>query len=143
VLYPKGPLLDSVAISAVPLPLLLQGKNSTGANSIAAMRGREEVVVGGDFTLKDSIHGNCVYTTDGRNWRVPLKGPSGYRSCVEYVSDGNYVSCGLNGVDISKDYGNTWNRISSDSFHVCRKAKKGKAVFFIGNNGLIGKLVRQ
>jgi hypothetical protein len=37
---------------------------------------------------------------------------------------------GLSGVDISMDNGNHWNAISNQSFHVCRKAKKGNAVYF-------------
>ncbi|MFL5763847.1 MAG: WD40/YVTN/BNR-like repeat-containing protein [Bacteroidia bacterium] len=135
------PLLDSVVISAEPLPLLLQGKNSTGANSIAALNWMTEVVVGGDFSAKDSTRGNCIYSRDGRNWNVPKQGPSGYRSCAAYLGEGTYICCGLNGVDLSGDFGETWKKISSDSFHACQKAKKGKAVFFIGNEGQIGKLM--
>ena len=49
-----------------------------------------------------------------------------------------WISCGLNGVDISNDDGNTWKWISTESFNVCRKAKKGKSVFLAGGKGKIG-----
>jgi hypothetical protein len=51
-----------------------------------------------------------------------------------------WISCGLNGVDYTEDDGHTWKWISKESFHVCRKARKGKAVFLAGSNGRIGKL---
>jgi hypothetical protein len=60
---------------------------------------------------------------------------------VEFLRKNNWVSCGLNGVDYSTDNGNNWTLISNEGFHVCKKAKKGKAVFFAGN-GRIGKLVQ-
>jgi hypothetical protein len=52
------------------------------------------------------------------------------------------ITCGLTGVDISLDEGVNWNSISSQGFHVCRKAKKGKAVFLAGSEK-IGKLIWQ
>jgi photosystem II stability/assembly factor-like uncharacterized protein len=124
---------------------LLQGKESTGANSVAVKNIKKKqtiIVVGGDFTTKDSTTKNCCITTDGcKTFTVPDIAPHGYRSCVEYLQKKNWLSCGLNGVDYSNDDGKTWTWISKESFHVCKKAKKGKAVFFAGN-GKIGKLVQ-
>ncbi len=65
---------------------ILQGKESTGANSIAAKNNKIFIVVGGDFTSKDSITGNCLYTNNaGKNWKSPALPPSGYRSCIEFI----------------------------------------------------------
>ncbi|MEP6674184.1 MAG: oxidoreductase [Ferruginibacter sp.] len=120
---------------------LLQGKESTGANSVAVNQ-KKIIVVGGDFTTKDATDGNCCYSLNtGKTWSIPTTAPHGYRSCVEYLHDKVWISCGLNGSDISTDDGNTWNWISKDSFNACRKAKKGTAVFFAGGNGRIGKLI--
>jgi len=123
---------------------IIQGKETTGANSVAVKNKKKKrtiIVVGGDFTTKDSTTKNCCITTDGGNsFSVPVIAPHGYRSCVEYLNKDNWISCGLNGVDYSKDDGRTWALISKEGFHVCRKAKKGKAVFFAGN-GRIGKLI--
>ena len=125
----------------IDLPII-QGKESTGANSMAVKNKKCLVVVGGDFNAKDDTTKNCVITNDGGiTFTAPVAGPHGYRSCVEYLGKRNWISCGLNGVDYSKDEGQNWSWISKDSFHAVRKAKKGKAVYFSGGGGRIGKLV--
>ena len=124
----------------IDLPIL-QGKESTGANSIAVKNKKCLIIVGGDFNAKDDTTKNCVITMDGgKTFTEPVVGPHGYRSCVEYLGKKNWVSCGLNGVDYSTDEGQHWAWISKDSFHAVRKAKKGKAVYFSGGGGRIGKL---
>ncbi|TCJ19140.1 oxidoreductase [Flaviaesturariibacter flavus] len=132
---------------AIRLPIT-QGLESTGANSIAVQDvntrkgGKNFVVVGGDFTKAASDSLNCFYTTNrGKTWKAPETAPHGYRSCVEYLSKRDLVTCGLNGVDYSSDGGRNWTWISKEGFHVCRKAKKGTAVYFAGGGGKIGKLV--
>ena len=125
----------------IDLPIV-QGKTSTGANSIAVKNSSTMIIVGGDFNAKEDTNQNCSITTDGgKTFSVPVTAPHGYRSCVEYINNNTWISCGLTGVDISNDEGKNWNFISKESFHVCRKAKKGKAVFFAGGGGRIGKLV--
>jgi hypothetical protein len=119
----------------------LQKKETTGANSIAIKNKKTFIVVGGDFNTPDSTNKNCVITTDGGvTWQYPLTPPNGYRSCVEYIDKQQWISCGLNGVDISNDDGNTWKWISTESFNVCRKAKNGKSVFLAGGKGRIASL---
>ena len=123
----------------IDLPIL-QGKQSTGANSIAVKDKKRLIVVGGDFTTKDATTKNCFITKNGgKTWTAPDVAPYGYRSCVEYLGRNNWICCGLNGVDYSVDNGKTWYLISDESFHVCRKAKDGKSVFLAGTNGKIGK----
>ena len=125
----------------IDLPIL-QGKESTGANSVAVKNKKCLIVVGGDFNAKDDTTKNCVITMDGgKTFTEPVIGPHGYRSCVEYLGKKSWVSCGLNGVDYSNDEGLHWSWISKDSFHTVRKAKKGKAVYLSGGGGRIGKLV--
>ena len=75
----------------------------------------------------------------GKTWKLPESPPHGYRSCVEFLTAKRLLACGLTGVDISADSGLNWKNISSTGFHVCRKAKKGKAVFLAGSEK-IGKL---
>ena len=125
----------------INLPLL-QGTESTGANSIAVKNKKTFMVVGGDFNTKDSSIKNCALTSNGgKSWQFPSEPPHGYRSCVEYIGKKDWVTCGLNGVDYTKNDGNTFTQISKDGYHVCRKAKKGKAVYFAGGGGRIGKLI--
>lgn len=121
----------------INLPLL-QGKESTGANSIAVKNKKFFVVVGGDFTKKDDTTGVCAYTLDaGVSWQVPETTCSGYRSCIEYVSGNIWVACGLNGIDLTVDNAIHFKKISDEGFHVCRKSKNGKKIFFAGSIGRI------
>ncbi len=119
-----------------------QGKATCGANSVAVKDENTLIVVGGDYLNVDSASNNCFITKDGGNtWSVPQVPPHGYRSCVQYLGGKEWVCCGTNGVDYTKDDGKTWKWISQDDFNVCNKAKYGKAVFFAGDNGAIGKLI--
>ncbi|MEJ7610588.1 MAG: oxidoreductase [Ferruginibacter sp.] len=120
---------------------ILQGKESTGANSIAIKNRKVMIAVGGDFNIKDSTRGNCVITSNGgKTWSLPDTPPHGYRSCIEYITGDRWITCGLNGVDISTDNGRRFRQISKESFHVCRKAKYGSEIFFAGGGGRIGVL---
>jgi photosystem II stability/assembly factor-like uncharacterized protein len=130
----------------ITLPLL-QGSQTTGANSVAVLDrkkykgGNTMIVVGGDFNKPHSDSLNCFISTDrGKTWKAPAQGPKGYRSCVEYITKETVITCGLNGVDISEDGGNTWRSIATESFHTVRKAKDGTAVYLCGGGGSIGKL---
>jgi len=125
----------------INLPLI-QGTETTGANSIAVKNKKIWMVVGGNFNTKDSSTKNAAITFNGgKKWISPTLPPTGYRSCVEYIKKKEWITCGLNGVDITKDDGITFTNISKEGFHVVRKAKKGTSVFFAGWNGRIGKLV--
>jgi hypothetical protein len=131
-------------VSEDSLPIM-QGKESTGANSVAVYNGKKIVIVGGDFT-KDTVSNNNFVLTDLDLWNpmkysIPKTPPHGYRSCVIFLSEKKLLTCGTSGIDISKDGGMNWELISKESFHVCQKAKKGKAVFLAGSGGRIAKLV--
>lgn len=132
-----GRLVDSLPI--------IQGEESTGANSIAVYKDKKAVVVGGDFKKDTVSSNNCLYfNLDSYapiHYNIPQTPPHGYRSCVIYLNKNNLLTCGTSGIDISKDGGKNWELISKESFHVCQKAKKGKAVFLAGGNGRIAKLV--
>lgn len=118
-----------------------QGKEATGANSIAIHQ-QKIIVVGGDYTKKDQTLENCVISIDGgKNWMFPNTFPTGYRSCVEFIKGTTWITCGLNGVDISTNDGMDWAAISKESFHVCKRGKKGSTVYLAGANGRIGKLI--
>ncbi len=148
-IFVTGGLSSRVFIRDVAIKLpLMQGKETTGANSIAVLDnytrsgGKTMIVVGGDFNAPASDTANCFYSTDrGKTWKAPKRPPHGYRSCVEYLSKKHLISCGINGVDYSFDGGHTWKWISKEGFNVCRIAKNGSAIFLAGSNGKIGKVV--
>ncbi len=135
-------LFHGAVIDSLPI---MQGTGSTGANSVAVYRGKKVVIVGGDFTKDTISKNNCVLSDldlwNPMRYKIPQTPPHGYRSCVIFMSKKKLLTCGTSGIDISKDGGNNWELISKESFHVCQKAKKGKAVFLAGGNGRIAKLV--
>ncbi|HEX4852308.1 MAG TPA: oxidoreductase [Puia sp.] len=124
---------------------IIQGKQTTGANSVAfdpeSMRG---VIVGGDFSHDTSRKLNCalfLLPNDKKPFfHLPLSSPHGYRSCVEFISSQRLIACGTTGVDISEDGGNSWKLISKLGFHACRKARHGELVILAGADGRIARL---
>jgi hypothetical protein len=99
------------------------------------------IVVGGDFLSANSTEKNCYYTTNGgKTWKASKIPPHGYRSCVEYLSTKDIITCGLNGVDYSRDGGRTFKSISGEGFNVCRIARNGSAFFLAGENGKIARI---
>ena len=117
-----------------------QGKETTGANAFDLKKNKKLVVVGGDFLQKDETTGNAAFSKNtGKKFELPEANPNGYRSGVVYVKDKIWISCGLNGIDISKDDGETWQWLSTEGFHACKKAKDGNVVYLVGN-GKIGKI---
>jgi hypothetical protein len=146
-----------------PLPII-QGKESTGANSIDMYKNKG-VIVGGDFANDKDTTQNCVlfdFNPDIKNeysknkdtvsvsieisfrpkikFTHPQTPPHGYRSCVLFINENILSACGTSGVDISEDGGMNWQLISNESFHVVRKAKQGTAVYLAGIDGKIAKL---
>ena len=118
---------------------IVQGKESSGANSIT-VNGDHWVVVGGDYSNATDTTRNCVYTKDaGRNWQYPSSTPKGYKSSVAFISSNQLITCGTSGVDISNDGGDRWTQVTKDAYHVCGKAKKGNSVFLAGSNGKVAK----
>ena len=121
-----------------PCPIL-KGKESTGVFSLAFRDGRTGIIIGGDYNSDTLSKDNCFITYNaGKSWKPPLQSPSGYRSCIEYITSTLLIATGTTGTDLSRDGGNTWKNISSVGFNVVRKSKKGGKVFFAGNHGLIG-----
>jgi hypothetical protein len=130
----------------IVLPIL-QGKTSTGANSVAVKQqstpngDKELIVVGGDFAKDTSQKLNCFLTHDGgKTWIAPSTPPHGYRSCVEFIGGAKVLACGTSGVDISYDNGMNWQLITTTGFHVCRIAQNGQSVFLAGSGGRIARL---
>ncbi|MBI2730656.1 MAG: oxidoreductase [Sphingobacteriales bacterium] len=126
----------------IDLPFI-QGKQTTGAFSIAVNNKQKMIVVGGDYANDKDTTNNCFIKSNSyKVWKKPATSPHGFRSCVEYIDAKKAICCGTSGVDYSFDGGYNWQVISADSYHVVRKAKNGKAVFLAGMNGKIAKLIQ-
>ena len=137
---------------AADLPLL-QGTNSTGANSIAVSPNRQKlVIVGGDFTQDKLSDKNIAgyrlllepksdqkQLTEKKTILQPvlLGTPNGYKSCVEFINNQLIVTAGTSGVDISEDGGKQWDKISDASFHVIKRHANKKGAYLAGTGGRI------
>ncbi|MEY4459129.1 MAG: hypothetical protein RIT38_334 [Bacteroidota bacterium] len=138
---------------ATPLPLI-QGTNSTGANSIAVSPNQQKImIVGGDF----SNHKNATNNIAGYRLLLEAKSdqkhlatkkiifqplqlgaPNGYKSAIEYISNKTIIVCGTSGVDITKNGGKSWEAISNASFHIVKKQPQKNGAFLAGSGGRIG-----
>jgi len=146
--------------TAQDLPMI-QGKTSTGANSIAINPSKYSmVIVGGDFAKKEDAENNISgfefssYAKPKWNSEVSLKykslskwvlnkklgNPHGYKSSVVFINNRWLITCGTSGVDLSKNKGKKWDLISTESFHVVQKQAGKQAVFLAGADGRIGYL---
>lgn len=139
---------------AISIPII-QGEKSTGANSIAVSpNGNSILIVGGDFTQNKLIDNNIVgyhfFLTPNSNqkhlsiktqkWKLnkAVGNPNGYRSSIVFIDRRLIITCGTSGVDISKNRGNNWELISTESFHIVQKQPNHKAAFLAGAGGRIG-----
>jgi hypothetical protein len=123
--------------------LLSQGRETTGANSIAInpYDPNRAFIVGGDFSQDTVRSGNSVLIQFNPFKQIlPMDPPHGYRSCVEYLNDKQMICCGESGVDISTDSGMHWKQISYNSFHTCRRTKDSQKIFLAGAHGAIAWL---
>ena len=121
---------------------------STGIFSIAFRDAVHGIIVGGDYTKENEAIDNLAVTADGGvTWDL-VKGLSGYRSAVAYVSGSNpsaVVAVGPSGVDYSIDGGHTWKRSEIpegfDSLSFTPRAIRNRAAGWAsGAAGRIGKV---
>ncbi len=140
----SGGKASCLYLPAGRFPLLLdQGKETTGANSIAInpVFSNQAFITGGDFSHDTSRYGNSLRIQFQPFIQTPpVTPPHGYRSCVEYLNDKQMICCGTSGVDFSPDGGLNWVLISGKSFHICRKSKISNTIFLAGPEGSIGQL---
>jgi photosystem II stability/assembly factor-like uncharacterized protein len=135
---------------AEALPLL-QGTNSTGANSIAiAPNGSRIIIVGGDFSNDKLATQNIVgydllkapknlnLSDKKRTWKqIELSNPNGYKSSVEFIDNDRLITCGTSGVDLSNNKGVSWEKISDASFHIVKKHPSKRGAYLAGAGGRI------
>ncbi len=142
---------------AMSLPII-QGKQSTGANSMAISPNNNQItIVGGDF-MNDQLKEQNIVRLDrfikpnSENksqrerdffWEANQKvnSPNGYKSCVQYISNNELMVCGTSGVDYSNDGGISWKQISNQSFHVLKIVPAQRKVFLAGSGGRIASLI--
>lgn len=65
----------------------------------------------------------------------------GFQNSIALINEVEIIICGMSGVSISEDRGETWQQISNIPFENCKKATIGRKIYFVGPNGKIGSLL--
>jgi photosystem II stability/assembly factor-like uncharacterized protein len=126
-------------------PTPLAAGPSAGIFSIAFSSQRNGIVVGGDYKVENGAVDNAAVTSDGGATWTLVKGLSGFRSLVAYLSaDGrSVIAVGPSGSDLSMDGGKTWKPLEGPGFHTFSSAKGGTIGYGAGERGAVWKLVKR
>ncbi|MDB4533865.1 hypothetical protein N9242_03265 [Vicingaceae bacterium] len=124
---------------------IVRGETS-GINSIAFVNADHGIIVGGDFNNPDDRSSVVAITDDGgKTWRKNSgEVPGGYRSCVAVASlkgRSILVAVGINGSDLSRDFGNSWEPIGDTPFHAIEFTSDGKHGWAVGANGQVARWI--
>ena len=123
---------------------LQSGKSYTGANGIAfSYRLKKGVVVGGDFSDPQRTDSAMVFFELGETLKIgqPLAIPTGYKSGVAFLENGDLVVCGTTGVDRWVEKNQTWVNISQQGFHSIQGSPNGSNTYLCGSRGSISKII--
>ena len=104
-------------LEAVEVPIV-QGKQTTGIYSMDAS-GNFLIAAGGDYTRQQDNTDNIITSRDaGKTWTVQASGKNlGYKTCVKIRpgSRGKVIAAiGDQGLELSRDYGQSWETISTE-----------------------------
>ena len=125
---------------------LLEGPSSAGGFSVAFLDARAGITVGGNYKAEAAAVGNAAVSADGgKTWTSVTDGrPGGFREAVAFVPGTRpptAITVGPSGSDYSLDLGRTWTPIVTPTgFHTVGFAKRGRAGWAVGRDGLIAKL---
>ncbi|MEP3371101.1 MAG: oxidoreductase [Maribacter dokdonensis] len=102
------------------------------------------IAFGGDYTKPDNSTANKAITKDGgKTWKLLADGKQpGYKSCVQFVpgSEGEeIVAVGFTGISYSSDMGESWKKLSNESFYTVRF--QNDSVAYAAGKNRIAKLV--
>ena len=122
---------------------IVQGVASSGIYSIDFYDENTGFAIGGDYTQPEANKQNKIRTIDGgKSWKLVGNGQNpGYRSCVQFIPNGNakeLMAVGFNGIDYSKDFGDTWKHLSDEGFYTIRFLNDNIA--YAAGKGRVSKL---
>ncbi|WP_299154939.1 oxidoreductase [uncultured Christiangramia sp.] len=122
---------------------LVQGTATSGGYSVDFFNSEIGFIIGGDYTKFKENNGNKAITGDGgKTWNlVAERQEPGYRSSVKFVPGGDgdeLVAVGFEGIDYSKDGGETWSELSEEGFFTIRFINDSTA--YAAGSGRVAKL---
>ncbi|KAA5821945.1 oxidoreductase [Algibacter amylolyticus] len=123
---------------------IVKDRETEGIYSIDFYDALNGFAIGGDYTKPFNNAANKIRTQDGgKTWKLvsPNQNP-GYRSCVQYIPNGNgkeLVAVGFKGIDYTNDSGDSWKHLSDEGFYTIRFLND--SVAYAAGAGRISKLV--
>jgi len=83
------------------------------------------IAIGGDYTVPDENIANKAITHDGgRTWKLIANNQEpNYKSCVQFVPNCNgngIIALGFTGISYSSTMGESWSKLSDESFYTIR-----------------------
>jgi len=117
---------------------IIQGNGPQGIYSIDFHDKNTGIAIGGDYSKPTENKSNKALTKDGgKTWVLIADGQHpAYKSCVQYVpnTEGKEVfAVGKRGISFSNDGGNSWSKISNDSYYTIQFLDRNTA-WLSGNN---------
>jgi photosystem II stability/assembly factor-like uncharacterized protein len=122
---------------------VIHGKASQGVFSIYFSDPMNGIICGGDYSKDTLAEKSCFMTTDGgQHWSAPQKVLHSYHSCVVDIGKMEFIACGTQGTDWSKDDGLNWSAIDQNKLNSIALSREGKrkVVFLAGEKGMFGVL---
>jgi photosystem II stability/assembly factor-like uncharacterized protein len=116
----------------------LGGTKTAGIFSISLFGKRDGVIVGGDYQNPKSTVKTLALTKDGgKSWEA-VESKMSFRSCVTVFSDKLLLAVGIEGSDVSRDAGKTWQHFSDINLNAV--AGTEGSVWAVGPKGVMMKL---
>lgn len=112
---------------------------ASGIYALAFASVLEGVAVGGAYDLAEQKDFTACYTTNGgKEWKLPLIPPRGYRSGIAHLpGKRTFVAVGTTGADITTDGGKTWKGLNNENLNSIRFSPEGSRGWAVGSGGRI------
>lgn len=110
---------------------------SYGIYTICPIENSSYIAAGGCWEKPDEAIQNVAISSDaGKNWTLTKTFPSGFCSCIRYLKKSkSIVTCGTNGADMSKDMGNTWEKLPIKGCNAFDVSDDEAFIVFAGSKG--------
>ena len=84
-----------------------------------------------------------VFFEIGKRVKVgkPVSIPSGYKSGVSFMANGDLLVCGTTGIAKWESATGNWIQISGQSAHAIHSDKKYRNTYLCGSKGVIAKII--
>jgi photosystem II stability/assembly factor-like uncharacterized protein len=117
----------------------MPGGTTAGIYGLRFLDAQRGVAVGGDYKQEKTPSDNVIVTSDGgRTWRKGGRtDPPGLKETVVALPGGVLLAVGPSGTSLSRDFGNTWQKVDESSLHAASCAD-GEC-WAVGGRGVIGK----